>query len=231
MPAKSKTKPQAKPSAAHLIGYARVSSADQDTSIQEASLRAAGCTVIRAEKASGKSRDGRDELSSILEFVRHGDTLVVHKLDRLGRSTRDVLNLVHELEERGACLRVLEPAIETCGPMGKLVLTVLGMVSEMELSFIKDRQRAGIEAARARGVYKGRPVKFDRAQILELHKSGMGATEIAKVVGCKRGAVYLALKPRRLSDARAERREPTRSWTSRILGPDFENTLGKMSRR
>jgi DNA invertase Pin-like site-specific DNA recombinase len=119
---------------------------------------------------------------------------VVTKLDRLGRNTRDALNLVHELDERGACLRVLEPAIDTCGPMGRIVLTVLGMVAEMELSFLKDRQRAGIEAAKAKGVYKGRPPTFDRAKILELRKQGMGATAIAEAVGCKRGNVYKALK-------------------------------------
>jgi DNA invertase Pin-like site-specific DNA recombinase len=178
----------------HLIGYARVSSNDQDTSIQAAALRKAGCDVVRAEKASGKSREGRDELASILEFIRPGDVLVVTKLDRLGRNTRDALNLVHELDERGACLRVLEPAIDTCGPMGRMVLTVLGMVAEMELSFLKDRQRAGIEAAKAKGVYKGRPPTFDRAKILELRKQGMGATAIAEAVGCKRGNVYKALK-------------------------------------
>jgi DNA invertase Pin-like site-specific DNA recombinase len=178
----------------HLIGYARVSSNDQDTSIQAAALRKAGCDVVRVEKASGKSREGRDELASILEFIRPGDVLVVTKLDRLGRNTRDALNLVHELDERGACLRVLEPAIDTCGPMGRMVLTVLGMVAEMELSFLKDRQRAGIEAAKAKGVYKGRPPTFDRAKILELRKQGMGATAIAEAVGCKRGNVYKALK-------------------------------------
>ena len=178
----------------HLIGYARVSSNDQDTSIQAAALRKAGCAVVRVEKASGKSREGRDELASILEFIRPGDVLVVTKLDRLGRNTRDALNLVHELDERGACLRVLEPAIDTCGPMGRIVLTVLGMVAEMELSFLKDRQRAGIEAAKAKVIYKGRPPTFDRAKILELRKQGMGATAIAEAVGCKRGNVYKALK-------------------------------------
>ena len=119
-----------------------------------------------------------------MTFVRPGDTLVVVKLDRLGRSTRDVLNLAHELEQRGAALRVLEPAIDTRGPMGKMVLTVLGMVAEMELSFIKDRQRAGIEAAKAKGVYKGRPVTFDHPKIIALRKEGIRATEIARVVGC-----------------------------------------------
>lgn len=178
----------------HLIGYARVSTNDQDTAIQSTALKAAGCSVVRVEKASGKSREGRDELASILEFVRPGDTLVVHKLDRLGRNTRDVLNLVHELDERGACLWVLEPAIDACGPVGRMVLTVLGMVAEMELGFIKERQRAGIDAAKAKGIYKGRPVTFDRARIVSLRKEGMGATEIAKAVGCKRGNVYKALK-------------------------------------
>jgi DNA invertase Pin-like site-specific DNA recombinase len=112
----------------------------------------------------------------------------------LGRNTRDVLNLVPELEEKGASLRVLEPAIDTGGPMGRMVLTVLGMVAEMELGCIRDRQRAGIDAAKARGVYKGRPVTFDRSRIGALRKQGIGATEIAKAVGCKRGNVYKALK-------------------------------------
>jgi DNA invertase Pin-like site-specific DNA recombinase len=101
---------------------------------------------------------------------------------------------VHELEQKGASLRVLEPAIETAGPMGRMVLTVLGMVAEMELGFIRDRQRAGIDAAKAKGVYKGRPVTVDRARIVALRKEGMGATEIARGVDGKRGNVYKTLK-------------------------------------
>ena len=149
----------------HLIGYARVSTTGQDTATQEAKLKAAGCTLIRTETVSGGSRNGRNELASILDFIRPGDVLIVVKLDRLGRNTRDVLNLVHELEEKGASLRVLEPAIDTGGPMGRMVLTVLGMVAEMELGFIRDRQRAGIDAAKAKGIYKGRPATFDRARM------------------------------------------------------------------
>ncbi len=176
-----------------LIGYARVSTLDQDTTTQEAALRAAGCRVIRTEKASGRSREGRDELATILDFIRTGDVLVVTKLDRLGRSTRDVLNLVHELDQRGASLRVLEPEVSTAGPMGRMVLTVLGMVAEMELGFIRDRQRAGIEQAKARGVYKGRPVTLDHAKLTEMRKAGMGPTAIAKALGCSRSAVYKVL--------------------------------------
>jgi DNA invertase Pin-like site-specific DNA recombinase len=99
--------------------------------------------------------------------------LIVVKLDRLGRNTRDVLNLVHEFEEKGASLGVLESAIDTGGPMGRVVLTVLGMVAEMELGFIRDRQRAGIDAAKAKGIYKGRPATFDRARIVALRKEGL----------------------------------------------------------
>jgi DNA invertase Pin-like site-specific DNA recombinase len=181
---------------APIIGYARVSTVDQKTDTQIVQLKAAGCSPIRVEKISGKSRDGRSELAAVLDFIRPGDTLVVAKLDRLGRSTRDVLNIVHELEQRGAHLRVLEPAISTEGAMGKVILTVLGMVAEMELGFIKTRQREGIEAAKKRGVYKGRPVTLDHARIAALRKQGKGATEIARAIGCSRGAVYkvLALK-------------------------------------
>jgi DNA invertase Pin-like site-specific DNA recombinase len=103
-------------------------------------------------------------------------------------------DLVHELEEKGASLRVLEPAIDIGGPMGRMVLTVLGMVAEMELGFIRDPQRAGIDAAKAKGVYKGRPATFDRARMVALRKEGMGATEIARAVACKRGNVYKTLK-------------------------------------
>jgi DNA invertase Pin-like site-specific DNA recombinase len=154
--------------------------------------------LVRTEKLSGRSRDGRSELEAVMAFIRPGDALVVVKLDRLGRSTRDVLNLVHELEQKGASLKVLEPEIDTGGPMGRMVLTVLGMVADMELGFIRDRQRAGIEAAKVKGVYKGRPATFDRAHIIALRKEGMGATEIDRVVGCKRGNVYKALKAARL---------------------------------
>ncbi|MGJ0391900.1 MAG: recombinase family protein [Methylocystis sp.] len=176
-----------------IIGYARVSTTDQKTDTQVDRLKAAGCEVIRQEKVSGRSREGRSELETILDFIRPGDQLAVVKLDRLGRSTRDVLNLVHELEQKGASLRVLEPEVNTAGPMGKMVLTVLGMVAEMELGFIKERQKAGIEKAKAEGVYKGRPVKLDHDKIRELRAQGMGATDIAARVGCKRAMVYKVL--------------------------------------
>jgi DNA invertase Pin-like site-specific DNA recombinase len=174
-------------------GYARCSSLSQSTDIQVEALTKAGCTVIRSEKKSGRSTEGRTELANILDFMSEGDSLCVHKLDRLGRNTRDVLNLVHELNERGCSLQVLEPAIDTSGPMGTMMLTVLGMVSEMELGFIKERQRAGIEKAKAAGVYKGRPMSLDHDKIKQLKAEGMGATAIARELGCSRGAIYKAL--------------------------------------
>ena len=175
-------------------GYARVSSLSQSTDIQVEALTAAGCTVVRQEKASGRSTEGRTELATILEFMSEGDSLCVHKIDRLGRNTRNVLNLVHQITEKGCSLQVLEPAIDTSGPMGTMMLTVLGMVSEMELGFIKERQRAGIDKAKAAGVYKGRPSSLDHDKIKELHAAGMGATAIARELGCSRGAVYKVVK-------------------------------------
>jgi len=176
-----------------MYGYARVSSLSQSTEVQVSRLKAVGCDVVREEAASGRSRAGRTELQTILEFIRAGDALVVVKLDRLGRSTRDVLNLVHELESKGAALRVLEPEVDTSRPEGRIILTTLSMVAEMELTFIKERQRAGIAAAKAKGIYKGRKRSIDRQTLYQLCKEGIGATEIARRLGISRASVYKVL--------------------------------------
>ncbi|WP_427024391.1 recombinase family protein [Aureimonas ureilytica] len=177
------------------IGYARVSTADQDLTLQVGRLEAAGCTIVRAEKQSGRSMAGRGELETILQFLREGDELVVVRLDRLGRSTRDVLNIVHDLDKVGACLRVLDPELTTRGDLGRLVVTVLGMVAEMEHRFILERQRAGIEAAKERGVYKGRPRTAPNGEIRRRRASGQGVTEIARALKVSRMTVYRALAP------------------------------------
>jgi DNA invertase Pin-like site-specific DNA recombinase len=178
----------------NLIGYARVSTTDQNTDIQVAALKAAGCSIIRTERVSGGSREGRDELATVIEFLRPGDVLVVTKLDRLGRNTRDVLNLVHEIESKGAHLRVLEPAISTDGPMGKMVLTVLGMVAEMELGFIRARQMEGIAKAKAAGVYTGGKRRLNHEAIRAAHGAGVSIAAIAREHGCSRQAVYDVLE-------------------------------------
>ncbi|BCG98103.1 recombinase [Mesorhizobium sp. 131-2-5] len=187
------------------IGYARVSTIDQDLDTQIAKLRAEGCGIIRSEKVSGASRDGRAELATIIDFLRPGDELVVTRLDRLGRDTRDVLNLIHECEQRGAFVTVLDPHVSTRGEMGHIVLTVLGMVAQMERRFIKERQREGIEKAKASGVYLGGKRRVDRGSIASLRAEGLSPTEIAKRVGCSRMQVYRVLAASTGADAAARR--------------------------
>ncbi|MEH0295710.1 recombinase family protein [Agrobacterium sp. CCNWLW71] len=175
------------------IGYARVSTTDQDLDIQNERLKAAGCEIIRAETGSGASRKGRSELETIMQFLHAGDELVVLRLDRLGRSTRDVLNLVHELDEKGASLRVLDPDVTTAGSMGRMVITILGMVVDMELKFIKDRQRAGIDAAKAMGKYKGRKKNVDEVEIRKRISAGATKAAVARDLNVSRMTVYRAL--------------------------------------
>ena len=176
------------------IGYARVSTTSQDLDIQKAKLKDAGCEIIRSETGSGASREDRTELATVLEFLRAGDELVVHRLDRLGRSTRDVLNLVHELDAKGASLRVLEPQVSTAGDMGRMVITVLGMVADLELKFIRDRQRAGIDAAKSKGIYQGRQKRVDDEEIRRLASKGIAKAKIARDLGVSRMTIYRALE-------------------------------------
>jgi DNA invertase Pin-like site-specific DNA recombinase len=172
------------------IGYARVSTLDQDLDNQLERLRAEDCNVVRAEKLSGATRNGRVELATVLTFLRPGDELVVTRLDRLGRDTRDVLNLVHEVEQREASITVLDPFVSTKGQMGHVVITVLGMVAQMERRFIKERQREGIASAKASGRYTGGKRRLDRERIKQLLASGEGPSAIAKAEGCSRMQVY-----------------------------------------
>ncbi|MCB1467066.1 MAG: recombinase family protein [Rhizobiaceae bacterium] len=172
------------------IGYARVSTLDQDLDGQLAKLKAEGCEIVRSEKVSGASRTNRDELATVLQFLRPGDELVVTRLDRLGRDTRDVLNLIHECEERGAFVTVLDPHVSTRGEMGHIVLTVLGMVAQMERRFIKERQREGIERAKSAGAYKGGKRRLDHERIHNLIADGYSVAAVARELGCSRMQVY-----------------------------------------
>ena len=150
-------------------GYARVSSLDQDLTIQQQALRAAGCRVIRAEKISGARRDGRTELQVLLDFVQPGDTLVVTRIDRLARSLKDLEDIVHELKGRGVTLRATEQPVDTGTAAGKAFLDMLGVFAEFETNLRRERQLEGIALAKTRGVYRGRrhagrvlPVGIDR---------------------------------------------------------------------
>lgn len=176
------------------IGYARVSTLDQDLDLQVERLKGEGCSIVRSEKVSGGSREGRVELETVIQFLRPGDDLVVARLDRLGRDTRDVLNIIHECELRGAFVTVLDPHVSTRGEMGQIVLTVLGMVAQMERRFIRERQREGIDRARAAGTYAGGKRRIDRLAVLRLEASGLGPTEVARRIGCSRMQVYRILR-------------------------------------
>ena len=159
-----------------------------------ARLTAEGCSIVRSEKVSGVSRGGRPELAIVLQFLRAGDELVVTRLDRLGRDTRDVLNLIYECEQRGASVTVLDPHVSTRGEMGHIVLTVLGMVAQMERRFIKERQREGIERAKAEGRYLGGRRRIDRAAVLARSAEGETAAAIAISLGCSRMQIYRVLR-------------------------------------
>lgn len=176
------------------IGYARVSTLDQDLQVQFDRLRHEGCEIIRSEKISGSSREGRSELATVIEFLREGDELVVTRLDRLGRDTRDVLNIVHDCQQRGAFVTVLDPRVSTQGEMGRIILTVLGMVAQMERRFIKERQREGIASAKLNGVYKGGKARIDKQAVLSLYGQNQNITSIARHLGCSRMQIYRILR-------------------------------------
>jgi DNA invertase Pin-like site-specific DNA recombinase len=177
-----------------LYGYARVSTLDQDLALQRAALKAAGCEVIRAEKASGTRRNGRTELQTLLEFLRDGDTLVVTRIDRLARSVKDLQDVVHELKARKVTLKATEQPIDTGTAAGKAFLDMLGVFAEFETNLRKERQLEGIAAAKARGVYKGRKPSIDAAEVRRLAATGIGGTEVARQLGIARASVYRLLQ-------------------------------------
>ncbi len=159
---------------ATIYGYARVSSMGQSLALQEAALSAAGCEIIRAEKQSGTSRAGRDELRTLLDFIRPGDTLMVTRVDRLARSIGDLQDIVRELKAKGANLKATEQPIDTGTAAGKAFLDMLGVFAEFETNLRKERQLEGIAKAKAEGVYKGRKRSIDSAAVAKLASEGLG---------------------------------------------------------
>ncbi|MFV1875503.1 recombinase family protein [Nioella sp.] len=180
-------------------GYARVSTTDQDLTVQREALKAAGCEIVREEKVSGTSRQGRDELETLLQFLRPGDTLVVTRLDRLARSMDDLSQIVNELQERGAALKATEQPVDTSTAAGKAFFQMLGVFAEFETNLRRERQMEGIAKAKAKGVYKGRKPSIDVEEVKRLRdEDGLGATEIAKRLGIARTSVYRALQSGRM---------------------------------
>ena len=175
-------------------GYARVSTNDQDLTVQVEKLKAAGCEQVRSEKVSGTSIAGRTELRTLVDFAREGDEIVVTRIDRLARSVRDLQNLVFELQEKGVSLKATEQPIDTSTAAGKCFLDMLAVFAEFETNLRKERQREGIEKAKAKGVYLGRKRSIDVEKIRELKAEGLGATEIARRMGIERTSVYRLLK-------------------------------------
>lgn len=175
------------------IGYARVSTVDQDTAAQIASLKAAGCDIIREEKASGTSMTKRPELATVLEFLRPGDTLVVTRIDRLARSLADLQTIVARLRERGAQLVCTEQPVDMGTAAGKAFFDMLGVFAEFETNLRRERQMEGIAQAKVRGVYKGHKPSIDAERVRAIHAEGVGPSAIAKALGIGRASVYRVL--------------------------------------
>ena len=182
------------------VGYARTSTTEQVAGIeaQERALLATGCRCERIFKEQVSSVAVRVELDAALDFVREGDTLIVTRLDRLARSTTDLLTIVATLERKGVALRVLDfggSEIETKSPTGRMLLTMFAAVAEFERGLMLERQRAGIEKAKAAGRYRGR-APTARAKLAQMHglrASGLGAAEIAAKLNVGRASVYRLL--------------------------------------
>ena len=177
-----------------VIGYARVSTTDQDLSIQQAALKAAGCAVTRAEKRSGTTTEGREVLRTVLDFLRGGDVLMVTRSDRLARSIGDLQDIVRAVRARGAVLKATEQPINTSTAAGKCFLDMLGVFAEFETNLRRERQLEGIAKAKAKGVYRGRKASIDPARVKQLKSEGLGPTEIARVLKIGRASVYRVLE-------------------------------------
>jgi DNA invertase Pin-like site-specific DNA recombinase len=181
------------------IGYARVSSADQDFETQVERLRAAGCTKVFAEKLSGKSTNGRHELTKAFKALRPGDVLVITKLDRLARSIRDLLNIIDQLKAGGVMLKALDDTwLDTTSPHGELIFTIMGAMAEFERKLIRQRCEEGIKRAKARGKQFGRPAALDagqRRKIAERHANGEAMAALARDYEVGVATIWRVLKP------------------------------------
>jgi DNA invertase Pin-like site-specific DNA recombinase len=178
-----------------MMGYARVSTLDQDLSVQLSALKIAGCDVIRQEKASGSSTKGRTELATVLDFLRKGDVLVVTRIDRLARSIADLQDIVRTVKQKGAAFKATEQPIDTSTAAGKAFLDMLGVFAEFETNLRRERQMEGIARAKAEGVYKGRKPSIDAAAVRKLRADGLGPAAIAKRLKIGRASVYRLLGP------------------------------------
>ena len=180
-----------------IIGYARVSTEDQNLDLQLDALKEAGCKKIFQDKISGVKED-RDGLLQILDIVRPGDTLVVWKLDRLGRSLQHLISVIDELKEKDVYFRSLKENLDTSSSTGKLIFHIFGALAEFERDIIRERTMAGLAAARARGRVGGRPKIMDAGKV-KLAKTLMAdnsrcVREICEILGVSKATLYRYLK-------------------------------------
>ena len=174
-----------------IVGYARVSTTDQSLEVQRQEL--ASCERIFTDMASG-SNANRPGLREMTSFVREGDTIIVSRLDRFARSLSDLFQLLDQLATKGVAFQCVHPSIDTASSTGKLTLAILGAVAEFENDIRRERQKAGIERAKANGAYKGRKATIDPQTVREMASQGMKPTAIAKELGCHRQSVYRLLE-------------------------------------
>jgi len=182
-----------------LIGYARVSTEDQNLVLQVDAIAKAGCDRIFEDRISGSVAQ-RPGLTEAIGFVRKGDTLVVWRLDRLGRSLKNLIEVVGQLEEREIGLKSLKEAIDTTTSAGRLVFQIFGALAEFERNLIRERTMAGLAAARARGRQSGRPMKLDEAQMQLLYQlydeRKWPIAEICRLMGIAKPTLYEYLRRR-----------------------------------
>ncbi|MGA1852610.1 recombinase family protein [Sphingobium sp. HT1-2] len=178
-----------------LVGYARVSTYEQDLTVQLERLSEMGCEKVFAEKKSGSNTD-REELQRCLEFVREGDVLLVTRLDRFARSAADLHGMLSALSGRGVGFRCIDQAgVDTTTSHGKLLLGILGSVAEFETDLRKERQREGIARAKAEGAYKGGKARIDALRVRTMLSEGMNPSTVARALGISRQSVYRLSSP------------------------------------
>ena len=176
------------------VGYARVSTLEQNADLQHAALMAAGCNRIFTDHGVSGTTASRPELDKLLDRLRKGDEVVVWKLDRLGRNTRNLLALIDDLEQRGVHFRSVTEGISTTGPMGRAMLTVMSAFAQLERDQLAERTKAGMAAAAEHGRKAGRrEVSADHVKVrraLELKAQGLAPADIGKIIGASRATVY-----------------------------------------
>ncbi|OZE04005.1 invertase [Rhodococcus sp. 05-2255-3B1] len=197
-----------------IIGYARVSTTDQDPQLQLDALSGAGATRVFTDHGVSGSKTDRPELSACLDHLREGDMLTVWKLDRLGRDTRHVLDVISELTARKIDFRSITEGLHTDGPMGRAMLTIMAAFAQLERDTMIERTRAGLTAAAKNGRRGGRPRKVDNVHALrarELRSKGISTQEIANMLGCSLSTAYRYLADPNLAQLTSHPSAPTAS--------------------